>query len=249
MKGLYNDLQWSYPDITVADGFAFISMRLQFDGRGAMCFIKRFANIAGAAFELEVILYQDAVVEHGDAGGGSETAVSVEYRSCPDDIEALPFAWFAAGVSQWDRLFVDAANLAVDICLVIIVVQYLQLISIVALAGAGEEYSAVTSGLIRSCDVGGDPVFDVQLIVGEGCFCLDITSFFIDGEDAIGDNPFCRAAIVDGYPAVEVFSIKEDGCVGGGVAACCAWGYHGWHGAVYFGGPVIGDGVGLGVGC
>src|SRR5690242_10687677 len=104
-----------------------------------MRFVKRFADVAGAAFELEIVLYQHAIVEDGDAGRGSEAAVSMEYGSRPDDVVALPFAWFTAGIGQRDRLFVDAAGLSIDIGLVVIVVQYLQLISIVALTGAGEE--------------------------------------------------------------------------------------------------------------
>ena len=126
-----------------------------------MRFIKRFADVAGAAFELEVVLHQHAVVEDGDTGWGSEAAVSMEYGSRQDDIVALPFAWFAASIGQWDRLFVDTADLAIDVRFVIIVVQYLQLISIVALAGAGEEDTAVTPGLVRPGDIGRDPVFDV----------------------------------------------------------------------------------------
>lgn len=34
-----------------------------------MCFINRPADVAGAAFEFEVVLYQHAVVQDGDAGG------------------------------------------------------------------------------------------------------------------------------------------------------------------------------------
>jgi len=126
-----------------------------------MRFINGFANIAGTSFQFKVILYQYAVVEDGDAGRRGKTAVGVEYGGRPDDIVALPFAWFAASIGQWDRLFVDTADLAIDVRFVIIVVQYLQLISIVALAGTGEENAAVTSGLVRAGDIGGYPVFDV----------------------------------------------------------------------------------------
>jgi len=118
-----------------------------------MRFVKGLADVAGAAFEFEVILYQHAVVQDGDAGRRGKTAVGVEDGGRPNDVVALPFAWFAAGVGQGNRLFVDAASLSIDICLVVIVVQYLQFISIVALAGAGEEDPAVAPGLVGACDV------------------------------------------------------------------------------------------------
>jgi len=214
-----------------------------------MRFIKRFADVAGAAFELEVVLHQHAVVEDGDTGWGSEAAVSMEYGSRPDDIVALPFAWFAAGVGQRDRLFVDAAGLSIDIGLIVIVVQYLQLISIVALTGAGEENTAVAPGLVGARDIGGYPVFDVQLIVREGFFCLYITGFFIDRENTVADDPFGGTAVAYVYPVVKIFPIEEDDRIGGGVAAFRARSHHRRHGTVYFGGSVIGDGVGLGLGC
>src|SRR3569833_1169923 len=208
-------LQRSDPDILKADRFAGITMRLQFDRAGAMGLVERFADIAGAAFQFKMVLYQYAVVDHRNISGCGQAAIRLEHRRRPDDIIRLPLTGLAAGIGQRYGLLVDAAHLSVDIGLVVIVVQYLQLITVITLAGAGEEDTAIATRLVLTGDIGGDLVFDVQLVVGEGFFGLYITGLFVHRYSAILHVPFRSAAIVDGYPLIQVLAIEEVHRIGG----------------------------------
>ena len=112
-----------------------------------------------------MVLDEDSVEEDRGVGGSLEGAVCVEGWGCPDDVVGLPLAGFARGVCEWDALLVDAASLAVDVGLVVVVVEDLKLVSVVAGAGGGEKYAAVAACLIGAGDVLGDSPLNVKLVV------------------------------------------------------------------------------------
>ena len=53
------------------------------------------------AGELDVVLYEDAVVKDRDAGGAEEFAAGIEARAVEDDVIPLPLAWRTCGVREW----------------------------------------------------------------------------------------------------------------------------------------------------
>ena len=191
-------------------------MGLEFDGGAVEGFIEWGTDVAGLAFEFEVVLHQDSVEEDGDVSGALYAAVGVEGWGDPGYVVGLPFAGLAIWIGQGDGLFVDAAGLAVDVGFVVVVVEHLQLVASVAGAGGGEEDSAVAAGLAGTGDVLGDFPLDVKLIIFEGAFGLDVAGVFADGDDAVCDGPLGgSAAVLGGDPFVEIFAIKEDDGIGG----------------------------------
>ena len=43
-------LEFADPDVAEADGFAFVAVRLEFDGGGIVLFVEGLADVAGLAF-------------------------------------------------------------------------------------------------------------------------------------------------------------------------------------------------------
>jgi hypothetical protein len=164
-----------------------------------------------------VILDQNAVEEDGGVGGGFDGAVVVEGGRGPDHVVALPLAGFAGWVGEWDGLLVDAAGLAVDVGLVVVVVEDLKLVACVAGAGRCEEDAAVAACLIGARNVFGDAPLNVKLIVFEAALGFDVAGAwsFAYSEDVVGDSPLCWGFVFGGDPLVEVFSVEEDDRVGG----------------------------------
>src|ERR1700682_3835950 len=128
-------LQVSDPDVAEADGLALVAMRLQLDRCGVVLFVGWLADVECLAFQLEVILDEDAVEEDGDVGGGFYRAVGVEGGCGPGYVVGLPLAGLAIWVGERDGLFVNAAGLTVYVGLVVVVVEDLELVSSVPGAG------------------------------------------------------------------------------------------------------------------
>src|SRR6185312_8622977 len=124
--------------------------------------------------------------------------------------------------------------------LVVIVIEDLQFVAGVALAGRGEEETAVAAGLVTAGDVLGDAEFQVQLIVGKVLLGLDITRLLVDGEDATGDDPVRRSLIGCFDPLVFILTVEEDHGIGRRVAYFFGGRDDGRHRAIDFGGTVIG---------
>ena len=211
------------PDVAEAERGAGVAVGLEFDGGSVEGFVERGADVARLAFEFEVILHQDAVEEDGDVGRGLQAAVGVEGGRGPGDIVGLPFAGLAVRVGERDGLLVDAAGLSVDVGLVVEVVEDLEFVSGVAGAGGGEKDSAVAAGLSGAGDAFGDSPLDVELIVLEAAFGLDVAGGFFDGDDAVVDGPLGgRVAVLRGDPLVEILAVEQDDRVRGRGGWGCA---------------------------
>ena len=61
--------QFPYPDVAETDGFALITVGLQLDWCAIVLPVKGLAYKERLSDQLEVILYQHSVEEHGDVGG------------------------------------------------------------------------------------------------------------------------------------------------------------------------------------
>src|SRR6185295_11473836 len=91
----------------------------------------------------------------------------------------------------------------------------LQFVPGVAAAGGGEEEAGVAAALGFSGDVFGNEVFEVELIVVKAFFGFDVAGFFIDGHDAVVDQPLGGGFVLDSDPFVEVVAVEENDGVGG----------------------------------
>ena len=118
-------LQFPYPDIPVADRFAYVAMRLQFNGRCPMFFIFRGADIFSHAFQFIIILYQYSILQNRYPCRRLQRSVIIKTRGCPDDIIGLPFTRFLTGIGQWNGLFINTGCLPVYISCIIITIEYL----------------------------------------------------------------------------------------------------------------------------
>jgi len=54
----------------------------------------------GLAFNFEIILHHDVVVEDGYGSGLGHSSIAVKPRGVEDDVVRLPFAWFAGGIDE-----------------------------------------------------------------------------------------------------------------------------------------------------
>ena len=96
---IHDGAQRAYVDVAISDGAV---VALEHDRPE-----RRFGQVhvgARAAFEFDVFLNGQAVVEHADeAGVFGLLAGSVKTRGAEPDVEALPFAGAAAGVARRGR--------------------------------------------------------------------------------------------------------------------------------------------------
>ncbi|MNY45975.1 hypothetical protein D3C86_1811150 [compost metagenome] len=115
-----------------------------------------------------MVLNQYTVVDHGNVWRDAHLAVFVEMRCGVNHIVSLPFARAHGRVYEGHCLLVDRASLTVRISRVVVAVEYLQFVN------ALHENTAVTTALSVSVYFGGCSPFDVQLVVAEGLFGLDV---------------------------------------------------------------------------
>ena len=191
-------------------------MGLQLDWGAIELFVERLADVARLAFQFEVVLHQNSVEEYRHVGGRFYRAVLVEDWGGPGYVVDLPFAGLAVGVSERDRLFVDAPGLSVDVSLVVVVVEHLEFVSGVLRAGGGEEDPAVAAGLACAGYVLRNSPLNVELVVSEGTFGLDVARGLAYQHGAVGDGPLGGGvAVLGGDPLVEIFAVEENDRVGG----------------------------------
>src|SRR5579863_3694769 len=205
------------PDVAKAEGLAFIAVRLKLDGGAIVLLVERLADIEGLALELKMILDEDAVEEGGAEGRRFERTVVVEGGRGPDDVVDVPLTWLAHGIGERNALLVETAGHAVDVGFVVVGVENLKFVAGVAGSERGEKDSAVAARLAAAGDVLGDAPLDVELVVLERAFGLDVADAgrFADGEDAVVDVPARGAVILCGDPLVLILSVEENNGVGG----------------------------------
>src|SRR5687768_5368487 len=126
-----------------------------------MLFIAWASSVSSLTFQFKIILYQYSILNGSDPGGTFQCAIVVESRGCPDEIIALPFSRFCAGIGQGNGLFINAACLPVDICFVVVAIEYLYLITIIAPAGRSKEYTTVSATLVGACNIFRNAPFDM----------------------------------------------------------------------------------------
>ena len=125
------------------------------------------ADPLGAAWEFDVVLDQDAVLNDGEGRLSRDFAILVEQRAMVDDVERLPFAGFAAGVHQRHGPAVESAALAVGIGLIVVGIEHLDL------ELALKEDAAVAATLAGAGHGGRRGELDVQLARPERLFGLN----------------------------------------------------------------------------
>jgi len=91
-------MEFANPDISEAHGIAVI---LQAERELLRVrFVRWTLAVLCWARELDVVLYEDAVVKYGDAGGAEEFAAGIEARAMENDVIPLPLAWRTCGVRE-----------------------------------------------------------------------------------------------------------------------------------------------------
>ena len=183
-------MKLSDPDISKADRFAVVAVRLQLNRCGVVLLVGWPSNVQRLALQLEVVLHEDAVKKDRDVCRCFERAVAVESWRSPHYVVALPLTGLSNRIHQRNALLVDAASLTVNVSLVVIRIENLQLISGVARAGGGQKYSAIAACLTAATDVLRNLPFEVELIVLERSPGLNVPRSLIHGHHAIGDDPF-----------------------------------------------------------
>jgi len=123
---------------------------------------------AGTAFEFNVVLDQDAILEDGERGLSRDLAVLIEERAMIDDVITLPLTRLAAGVGERDGPAVQRGTLAVRIGLVVVGIEDLDLILSV------QEHTAVAPALAGALHVRRRGELDVELTGAEVFRCRDV---------------------------------------------------------------------------
>src|ERR1051326_5831128 len=86
------------------------------------------AGVGGCAFDYDVVLDQDTILEDGDSAWRFNPATDAKPGSVEDNVIRLPFAGFAASVDQWSMLFVNGSSLPMEIGFVIVGIQHLDFV-------------------------------------------------------------------------------------------------------------------------
>ena len=73
------------------------------------------AVVVGESVDLDVVLDQDAVVQHRDPRAIRDLPLLVELRRVENDVVGLPFSWLARCVHERCVLLVNRAGLTVEI--------------------------------------------------------------------------------------------------------------------------------------
>ena len=85
-------LQYSQPNIAVADGLTFIAMRLQLDWASFMFTVRGLANVWSIAQQRSIVLHQHTVMKNGNMCKGLNDTMIVETGGRPDNLVGLPLA-------------------------------------------------------------------------------------------------------------------------------------------------------------
>src|SRR5215813_4801459 len=83
----------------------------------------------GQPFDLDVVLYQDTILQDRDVCRPDQFAGFGKARGVIDDVVGLPGPWFTADIHQRRVLFVNSAGLAVIISLVLVGIEHLHFVT------------------------------------------------------------------------------------------------------------------------
>ncbi|MEJ2364347.1 MAG: hypothetical protein P8017_06645, partial [Deltaproteobacteria bacterium] len=111
--------QLAYPDVAKAERVAVV---LQMDRSFVVLTVGRFFAVERSALDVEIVVHDDAVVEHRDSSLAGYFAVRVEQRAQETNVVALPLAGLAADVDHGRMLAVDRRRLAIRIGVIGLVV-------------------------------------------------------------------------------------------------------------------------------
>src|SRR5215208_897396 len=107
------DLQPPDPDIAIPHGISVVLQPQRFLRRVRN--VKCRAVVVGDPVDLDVVLYQNTVVQHGHARTVNDLSLFVELRRVKDDVVGLPLARPSRRIHQWRVLLVNRSRLAVVI--------------------------------------------------------------------------------------------------------------------------------------
>src|SRR5689334_25070480 len=117
----------------------------------------RALGVHGPAGDDGVVLGQHAIVEDGHPRRIASRAVGSKVRAMKYDVVGLPLTWWPARIHKWGCLSVHGCRLAVGVGVVVIRVQYLDLVV------THQEHATVAALLTFALGRGGRRPFDVQL--------------------------------------------------------------------------------------
>src|SRR6185312_11541842 len=98
-------------------------------------------------------------------------------------------------------------SLSVDVRLVVVRVHDLQLVP--AHGSDGQKDPAVAAVLTHPCYSNRDAPFDVQLIVAEASPGLDVTRWFVHGDDPVRNVPLGRRAVARADPLIQIPAVEQ----------------------------------------
>lgn len=161
-------------------------------------------------------LNQYAIVKNREPGQGLALAIRTEAGSAENDIEGLPFAWFAAGIDQRRVLSVNRSSAAVRVGGVLIAVQNLDF------KCSHQEYTTISSPLPRPFYCFWGCEFDMQLAITETLFGNQKAAIGYRLHRSVLNLPPGLLAI-SVLPVGKILSVEEDDGVTGR-----APGFHRW---------------------
>src|SRR6266704_1745975 len=88
--------QFADPDVAVAHWMVMVLQRQRQFFR--LRFVRRPFAVSRRAAQFHVVLHEDAVMKHGDAGGAQQLSILIEARAVKNDIVDLPLAGRARSV-------------------------------------------------------------------------------------------------------------------------------------------------------
>src|SRR5438067_48764 len=97
-------IEFSDPDIPEADRLAWVAVRLQLKRGSVVLFVERLADVQRLAFQLEMILHQDAVEQNRDMGRSLQRTVGVEGGRRPHHVIGLPLPGLTTRIRQRNAL-------------------------------------------------------------------------------------------------------------------------------------------------
>ena len=189
------DRQVPDPDIAISYRNAMVLQQQRLE---SVRLVSRESDVGCISFQDVIVLDKDTIQQYRDHGWRYQLSIRSEAGRFPENIIYLPFVRAGVRIGQRGLLFIDTAHHSIDVCRIILGIQYLHLVD------ALQEDSAVTLHLkrvvrawLRSLEL------DVKLAIAKIFFCLDGAGTGNDYDRSVFYFPFrgYRFAIFHGrYP-------------------------------------------------